>query len=183
VGEITTLIRAANAGDRQAVDRLFELLYADLHQLAHARLRASPPNTFLNTTALLHEAYMRFVKAGQLDVDDRRHFLAYAARVMRSIVVDFARRRNAGMRGGGKAHDALDPGVAGALQRSHDEILRVHEGLEALGRIDDGLARLVEMRYFAGLQVQEIAEALGVTERTVERQWHKARAVLFSVLR
>jgi len=182
MGEITTLLQAANRGEPDAINRLVELLYGDLHQLAHARLRVHAESTLLDTTSLVHETYVRLLKTGELDVSDRRHFFAYAARVMRSVIVDFARRRNAGQRGGGQIHVTLDTDAATALPRAADEILRVHEALDQLARVDGGLARLVEMRYFAGLQVREIAEVLGVTERTVERQWRKARAVLFDAL-
>lgn len=182
MGEITTLIRAAQRGDRDALDRLFSLLYDDLHQIAHARVRAGGPNTLLDTTGLVHETYARFAEAGELNVVDRQHFFAYVARAMRFVVVDFARRRNAEKRGGGSEHIAIDENVADVLVDRRDEILRVHQGLEDLGRVDEDLVRLVEMRYFAGLQVDEIAEALAVSGRTVERQWQKARAILFASL-
>jgi RNA polymerase sigma factor (TIGR02999 family) len=182
MGEITTLIRAASSGDERAFDRLFTLLYDDMHRLAHARLKRGRPITVLDTTSLVHEGYLRFVKAGELDVNDRGHFLAYAARVMRSIVVDFARKRQAERRGGGALKVTLDTGIAEAVDGSNDEIIRVHEVLDELKQVDAELARLVEMRYFAGLKVGEIAEAFGVTERTIERQWQKARAILFAAI-
>jgi len=182
MGEITILIRAAQRGDRDALDRLFSLLYDDLHRMAHARVRAGGPNTLLDTTGLVHETYARLADVGELDVVDRQHFFAYVARAMRFVVVDFARRRNAEKRGGGSEHVAIDENVAEGLADRTDEILRVHEGIEGLRRIDEDLARLVEMRYFAGLQVHEIAQALAVSERTVERQWLKARAILFASL-
>ena len=182
MGEITILIRAAQRGDREALDRLFSLLYDDLHRIAHARVRAGAPNTLLDTTGLVHETYARFADAGELDVVDRQHFFAYVARAMRFVVVDFARRRNAEKRGGGREHVAIDENVAETLVDRGDEILRVHEGLEDLRRVDEDLVRLVEMRYFAGLRFHEIAEVLAVSERTVERQWQKARAILFASL-
>jgi RNA polymerase sigma factor (TIGR02999 family) len=180
MGEITTLIRAASRGDHDAFDRLFSLLYDDLRQLAHARLRAHARDTLLDTTALVHETYVRLVGVGELELEDRRHFFAYSARVMRSIVTDFARQRNAERRGGDLTRVTLG---AEFPETTSDEILRVHEALGQLERVDADLARLVEMRYFAGLQVQEIAEAFGVTPRTVERQWNKARAILFASMR
>ena len=182
MGEITTLIRAAQRGDRDALDRLFSLLYDDLRRIAHARVRAGGPNTLLDTTGLVHETYARLADVGEMDVVDRQHFFAYVARAMRFVVVDFARRRNADKRGGGSEHVAIDENVVEVVVDRSDEILRVHEGLESLRRVDEDLARLVEMRYFAGLQVQEIAEALAISERTVERQWQKARAILFESL-
>ena len=182
MGDITILIRAAHKGDRDALDRLFSLLYDDLHRMAHARLRAGGPDTLLDTTALVHETYARFADAGELGAADRQHFFAYVARAMRHVVVDFARRKSAAKRGGGSTRVAIDENVADAVVDRSAEILRVHEGLEDLGRVDEGLVRLVEMRYFAGLPVHEIAQALGVTERTVERHWQKARAILFASL-
>jgi len=182
MGEITKLIRAASAGDEGAFDRLFALLYNDLHRLAHARLKRNSTLTLLDTTSLVHEGYLRFVKAGELDVSDRGHFLAYAARVMRSIVVDFARKRQAERRGGDVVKVTLNTGIAEGVTGSDDEIIRVHEALDELRQVDEELARLVEMRYFGGLKVTEIAEAFGVTERTIERQWQKARAILFAAI-
>ena len=182
MGDITTLIRAAHRGDRDALDRLFSLLYDDLHRMAHARVRAGGPDRLLDTTSLVHETYARFADAGELGAVDRQHFFAYVARAMRYVVVDFARSKNAAKRGGGSTHVAIDENVADAVADRSDEILRVHEGLEDLGRVDADLVRLVEMRYFAGLPVHEIAQALGVTERTVERHWQKARAILFASL-
>ena len=182
MGEITILIRAAHGGNRDALDRLFSLLYDDLHRIAHARVNAAGPDSFLDTTALVHETYLRFADAGELDVVDRGHFFAYVARAMRFVVVDFARSRSAEKRGGGRAKVTLDDDIADVLRDRSDEVLRLHDALEDLARIDEELVRLVEMRYFAGLQVKEIAEALGVTERTVERKWRKARAVLFASL-
>jgi RNA polymerase sigma factor (TIGR02999 family) len=182
MGDITVLIRAAREGDAGAADRLYERLYADLRRLARARLRAGGRDAILDTTAVVHEAYVRLVQAGSARAEDRQQFLAYAARAIRSVVVDFVRERNAERRGGGQADASLSEGalIAG---RDDDEVLRVHEALERLARLDADLARLVEMRYFAGLDVREIADVLQVSERTVERQWQKARALLFEALR
>jgi RNA polymerase sigma factor (TIGR02999 family) len=182
MGEVTILIRAARQGDREALDRLFALLYDDLHAIARARVRMSAPDTLLDTTGLVHETYARFAAGAELDVADRRHFFTCVARAMRFVVVDFARRKSAGKRGGGSVRVPIDENVVEALPDRNDEALRVHQGLEELGRVDEDLVRLVEMRYFAGLQVHEIAEALGVAERTVERHWQKARAILFASL-
>ena len=182
MGDITTLIRAAHEGDRDALDRLFSLLYDDLHRMARARVRAGESHKLLDTTSLVHETYARFADAGEVGAVDRQHFFGYVARAMRYVVVDFARGRKAAKRGGGSGHVAIDESVADAVPDRSEEVLRVHEALEDLGRVDEDLVRLVEMRYFAGLQVQEIAQALGVTERTVERHWQKARAILFASL-
>jgi len=182
MGEITVLIRAASGGDVDAADRLYERLYADLRRLARARLRAGGRDAILDTTAVVHEAYLRLVRAGSARAGDRHQFLAYAARAIRSVVVDFVRERNASRRGGGARDASLSDGALVSGRDDH-EVLRVHEALERLGRLDAALARLVEMRYFAGFEVSEIAGVLGVSERTVERQWQKARAFLFEALK
>lgn len=182
MGDITVLIRAASQGDEGAAGRLYERLYSDLHRLARARLRAGGRDAILDTTAVVHEAYVRLVHAGSARAEDRQQFLAYAARAIRSVVVDFVRERNADRRGGGAAPASLSEGVSVAGRDAH-EILRVHEALDRLACFDVGLAHLVEMRYFAGFDVKEIADVLHVSERTVERQWQKARAFLFDALK
>jgi len=182
MGEITLLIRAASEGDSAAAGRLYERLYADLRRLARARLRAGGRDAILDTTAVVHEAYVRLVRAGSAEAKDRHQLLAYAARAIRSVVVDFVRERNAERRGGGRADASLTEGALIAGRDDH-EVLRVHEALDRLARLDADLARLVEMRYFAGFEVKEIAEVLDVSERTVERQWQKARAFLFEALK
>ena len=182
-GEITQLIEGAAAGEAAAIDRLFELLYADLRRIAHARLRPGGGPTLLNTTSLVHESYLRLVRLGQLQVKDRGHFLTYAARVMRSVVVDLVREARAERRGGGQALVTLDTGVSDSLAAGDEQILAVHESLQALAAIDERLARVVEMRFFVGLEMDEIAQALGVAKRTVERDWEKARSFLFVALR
>jgi RNA polymerase sigma factor (TIGR02999 family) len=182
MGDITVLIRAASGGDVRAADRLYERLYSDLRRLARARLRRGGRDAILDTTVVVHEAYVRMVGTGSLEVTDRQQFLAYAARAMRSVVIDFVRERNADRRGGGAVNASLTEG-AGVAGGDTSEILQVHEALGRLARLDPGLARLVELRYFAGLTVHEIAEVLGVSESTVERQWQKARAFLFDALK
>jgi RNA polymerase sigma factor (TIGR02999 family) len=181
---ITQLIERANLGDTEALNRIFAALYPNLHSLARARLRRTAPSTLLDTTALLHESYLRLVKLGQLRVESRAHFLAYAARTMRSIVVDFARARLAERRGGGAPEVALDTGIASDVAAAPEtEIVRVHDALNELAQVDDRLVRVVEMRYFGGLTEEEIGAALGVTERTVRRDWEKARLLLAIALK
>ena len=126
---------------------------------------------------------LRFVRAGSLRIEDRRHFLQYAGRVMRSVIVDFVRERTAQRRGGDVAHVALDTGIAESAARGEDEILRVHEALEELAAHDERMVRVVEMRYFGGLSEAEIAESLGVTTRTERRDWEKARLLLAESLK
>ncbi|GAP36517.1 Gll4071 protein [Piscinibacter sakaiensis] len=166
-------------GGRAARDRLFELLYNDLHRLAHSRLRRAEGMTSLHTTALVHESYLRLQGVAGPAFPDRDHFLSYAAKVMRSIVIDVVRARQADRRGGGDAPVTLDTGLADRASIEHEnEVLRVHEALEELAAAEPRLARVVELRYFVGLSEPEIAEVLGVTERTVQRDWQKARLFL-----
>jgi RNA polymerase sigma factor (TIGR02999 family) len=183
MGDITVLLNRARANDDSAIDALFELLYNDLRRLARSRLAASGHQTLLNTEALVHEAYLRFHQAGRIALNDREHFLAYAATTLRSVVVDFVRKRNAERRGGDLTRITLDTDVSDQLGASDDEILEVHEALAKLAEVDMRLVRVVEMRYFAGLSVNEIAAALDVTDRTVRRDWEKARLLLATMLK
>jgi len=183
MSEITELLHQVNEGEAGARDRLYALLYDELRALARSRLRRSETITLLDTTALVHESYLRFLGARQLAFSDRGRFFAFAASMMRSIVVDEVRKRHAERRGGDAEHVGLDDEVAGAVAQDDTEVLRVHEALDELGGLDKRLAQVVEMRYFAGLTEVDIADALGVTERTVRRDWDKARALLFAALR
>lgn len=182
--EITTLLRAASAGDSQAADQVVALLYGELHRLARSRMRRSGELTLLDTTALVHESYLRIQQAGNRDFPDRQHFLGYAAKVMRTVVVDLVRARQADRRGGALAlRVTLTTEIGDPAAPQDDEILRVHEALDELASVDERLAKVVELRYFGGLTEAEIAACLGLTERTVQRDWHKARMFLSMALR
>jgi RNA polymerase sigma factor (TIGR02999 family) len=159
------------------------VLYHDLRLLARAKLRRSAPMTVLDTTALVHESYLRFLRTGDLKVEDRPHFLAYAARVMRSIVVDLIRSRLADRHGGDALHVTLHTEIAESASVREDEVILVNDALEELATIDPRLVKVVEMRYFAGMSEDEIAESLGVSVRTVERDWEKARLFLYRALK
>ena len=183
MGQVTTLLAEIGAGRREALDALYGLLYGELRALAHSRMRRSGELTLLDTVGLVHESYLRLEKAGELRFDDRGQFMAYAARVMRSVVVDAVRRRRADRHGGGVEHVELDAGIADVAGGPDDhEVLRVHEALQELEAIDARLVRIVEMRYFAGMTETEIAEVLQVTERTVRRDWSQARLFLADAL-
>jgi RNA polymerase sigma factor (TIGR02999 family) len=182
---IQPLLAAARAGDGAAAGELFTLLYRDLKRLAHARLHHDgDAGRQLDTTMLVHESFERFAQLAKLDVTDRGHFMAYASRVMRSVIVDFARERNAERRGGGAAHITLTTGLGEGLAApgADPEVLRVHAALEELTQIEPRLAQVVEMRYYGGLSNAEIAQALAVGLRTVERDWERARLYLYTTL-
>jgi len=181
MGEITRLIEARQ--DHAGVDgaALFEAAYDELRKLARARLNGSAPMTLLDTTALVNESWLRLSGSKSLQVETRRKFFAYASGVMRSVIVDQLRERSAGKRGGGLKAITLDTDVGSALI-AQDEAVQVHEALQALALVERRLAQVVEMRYFGGLTEAEIGEALGLTERTVRRDWEKARLLLASML-
>lgn len=176
--EITQLLQAASQGDRKAADEVVSQLYGELQRLARQRMRLSGSVTLLDTTALVHEAWLRLAGAQAKSFPDRRHFLAYAARVMRNVVIDVVRARRAERRGGDQLALTLNTAVIDMGPQSDDGILRIHEALDELAEVEPRLAQVVEMRYFGGLLEQEIADALGVTERTVQRDWQKARLFL-----
>ena len=167
-----------------SVDALYAALYRELRQLASARLRAGGRDAVLDTTALVHESYGKLSRASGVEFPDRPRFLVYAGRVMRSIVVDLVRQRQAERRGGGAPHLTLTGEVAAdaGLPADEEHVLAVHEALEEMAKVDERMARVVEMRYFGGLTDAEIASALGVTDRTVRRDWEQARLMLSAAL-
>lgn len=176
-GEVTRLLAAWGGGDRAAADRIFALLYDELRRVAHRALADQRSEATLQTTALVHELYLRLVGSFQPADDDRRRFFGAAAKVMRRILVDRARQRCAEKRGGGVHPEPLDD-AAGAVAARASEALVVDEALAALERHDPRLAELVELRFFLGSSVEETAALLGLSERTVKRDWQKARALL-----
>jgi RNA polymerase sigma factor (TIGR02999 family) len=187
-GDVTKLLAAASAGDAPAAERLFAVVYADLRRIARRQRAGQPPGATLSTTALVNEAYLRLARPGNLSVNDRVHFFAVAARAMRQIVVDHARRRNAEKRGGGELAVELDEGrVAAAdgfaaLPGREEELLALDGALDKLAEADSRLSRLVELRYFAGLTFEEIAAGMGLSDRTLKRDWRRARAFLYREL-
>jgi len=180
--DLGQLIERAQAGDGRALDELFAETYQDLRRLARARLRAAPRVTVLDTVALVNESWMRLNQAGRLRPQDRAHFIRYAARAMRSVIVDYARRRLAERRGGDRARIELTTGIASDAPGGESEIVNVHDALERLGTTDARAAEVVQMKYFAGMSESDIATALGITERTVRRDWTKARLLLAEAL-
>ena len=183
MSSLTQLIQQVGVGDLAARDELFAAAYSELRKLARSRLRDGGRNTFLETTALVHESYLRFLKVGELRIEDRRAFFGYASKIMRSVIIDSVRERQAQRRGGELTELTLDTQVSAELPSGEAEVLPVHEALLALEQAEPRLAQVVEMRYFGGYSELEIAEVLGVTERTVRRDWEKARLLLMSALK
>lgn len=184
MAQITQLLERVRAGDGAARDEVFSAAYQELQRLARARLRDGGRNTVLETTSLVHECYLRFIGAGELRAEDRRAFFAYASQVMRSLILNSVRERQAQRRGGGAQQLTLSTELEAGLADDKEEgILKVHEALEVLERADPRLAQVALMRYFGGYTDQEIAETLDVAERTVRRDWERARLILKEAIR
>jgi RNA polymerase sigma factor (TIGR02999 family) len=178
---ITDLLLQVRQGSPNAMDLLFPLVYAELRRIAHRQLQGERPGHTLGTTGLVHETYLKLVDQTRVQWQDRKHFFALAARAMRQILVDYARRYRAQRRGGGTKRVALTE-AASVEDKQADLLLAVHEALERLSSMNQRLSRVVECRYFAGLTDAETAEALGVSARTVERDWVKAKGWLYQEL-
>lgn len=180
-GDITGLLAAWHDGDTGALDRLVDLVYPTLRRIAHRHLERRRPGESLESAALANEAYLKLVRAGGIRCQDRTHFLALCSQIMRRILVDHARRRGVAKRGGSALTMALDEALLAAQARGI-EVLALDEALDALARIDRRKSRVVELRYFGGLNIAETAEILGVSADTVKRDWRMARAWLLSEL-
>lgn len=176
-GEVTTLLAEVRKGDRRAT----EIVYQELRRLAAFYMQRERPDHTLQATALVHEAYVRLVGDGARNWRDRAHFFAAAARQMRNLLVDHARRRDREIHGGG--HDLrLDDVVTLAVANGPD-LLPIDDALTRLGEIDPRQSRIVELRYFGGLSILETAEVLGISERTVRREWQMAKAWLYAEIK
>lgn len=180
--QVTELLESSRNGDIHAMDRLFGLLYDDLRLLAQAKLRRSGQLTLLDTTALVHESYLKLFKSGSVEATNRNHFMGFAAHVMRSIVVDFVRRRSAERRGGGSIEVDLDAIADKPFDSGEQEVLAIHDALDELEKVDARLVKVVEMRYFGGMTEAEVADALDLSVRSVARAWEKARLFLATTL-
>jgi RNA polymerase sigma factor (TIGR02999 family) len=175
---ITQLLKQAEAGEPERLSAVFEALYPELRRLAASRLRHD--ECTFTPTALVNEFYLRLSAGEPLSLVDRRHFFVAAAKAMRWIVVDHARRRNADKRGGGAAPITLSERLESAGDSA--DVLALHEGLDALDQVNPRLRELVELRYFIGLEFSEVAQLLQCSERTAKREWARARAFLYAQL-
>jgi RNA polymerase sigma factor (TIGR02999 family) len=183
MGDVTELLKRVRQDDRAALDELVSLMYPDLHRMAGSRLRQNDTITLLDATSMVHEVYMRLRNTGRVEAQSRPQFIVYAAHVLRSVMVDFARKRRAERRGGGQANLTLSEELASGLGGTDEDIERVNDALDELEDVDPRLKHVVELRYFGGFNDQEIAEALGVTDRTVRRDWERARLLLSVALK
>jgi RNA polymerase sigma factor (TIGR02999 family) len=178
---VSAVLQAAQAGDRQAAADLLPLVYAELHELARARLARQAPGQTLQPTALVHEAYVRIAGDSHVTWQGRQHFFFAAARAMRDILVEQARRKAGPKQGGGRRREELDEACA-VLEPPSDDVLAVHEALAELEARDPLKAQIVLLRYFTGLTMDETATVLGVPERTLDRHWRYIRAWLMKRL-
>jgi RNA polymerase sigma factor (TIGR02999 family) len=176
-GEVTRLLKVWRSGDSKALDALVPRVYKELHRLAHFQLQKERPNHTLQSTALVHEAYARLAGQGAFGIESRSHFFAIAAQLMRQILVDYARRHRAEKRGAGVCTLTLDDAMA-LPQRSDLDVVALDDALNALAKIDERQSRVVELRFFAGLSLEETAEALEIGRATAQRDWTMARAWL-----
>jgi RNA polymerase sigma factor (TIGR02999 family) len=179
--EVTERLAAFRRGDHGAIREVFEVVYQELRRLARRQLHARALPATLSATELVHEAYLKLVDRTRADWKDRSHFYGVASRAMRQILVDHARSRLADKRGAGAPHQSLS-GIQLGVEQSAVDVVSLDEALGRLEAISERLARVVELRFFGGLSVEETAEALEVTTRTVKRDWRKARALLFHAL-
>jgi RNA polymerase sigma factor (TIGR02999 family) len=184
-GDVTRILRAAEAGDAQAVAELLPLVYSELRRLARARMARTPPGNTLQPTALVHEVYVRLIGKDDPNLgNSRRQFFATAAQAMRDILVEQARRRKRQKRGGGRRKVTVDLGDLAdiPLQSPVEDILALDEALRKLEQEEPRLVEVVKLRFFAGLTNREVAAALGVSVPTVERDWRFARTLLYTHL-
>lgn len=180
--DVTTLLQTRTPGEPPDVDRIYPEVYTTLRQLARKHLAKDRPGDTLNTTSLVHEAYLRLVDQTKLSWNDRAHFLAIASRAMRFVIVDAIRRRTADKRGGTAQTLPLDPGRVGREPMPLGAVLDLNDALDRLAAIEERAVRVVECRFFGGLTVKETAEALDCSARTVKRDWRKARLLLFRMM-
>ena len=179
--EITQLLVVMRQGNHEAANKLLPLIYEELHAMAHRQLGRYRPNQTLNTTGLVHEAYLKMVDQNQATMNDRQHFFSVSAIAMRQIIVDYARKRQAQKRGGGAHHTLLDEYNARAvrIEAQADALLSLDMALTRLAEVDERLARVIELRFFGGLSVEEAAEVMGVSTPTIKRDTRVARAFLY----
>lgn len=179
--DISAILAAWRGGDADALARLMDLLYPELRKIGRQCLRSRPAGESLESAAVANEVYLKLVRAGEIQCENRAHFLALCSQMARRILVDHARRRKSGKRGGREPNAPLDE-VTVEVEACGIELLALDEALDALGRIDNRKSRVIELRYFGGLSLEETAEVLGISLETAKRDWKMARAWLYTQL-
>jgi RNA polymerase sigma factor (TIGR02999 family) len=183
MSEVTRILNAIQGGNRKAAEELLPLVYDELRRIAAIKMSGESPGHTLQATALVHEAWLRLAGSNEQSWQNRAHFFGAAGEAMRRILVDHARRKQSLKRGGGADHEPLDEGAAVLLAAPPDELLAIHEALDALARQDSQAAELVKLRYFVGMTMEEAAAALDLAPRTAERLWTYARVWLHREIR
>jgi RNA polymerase sigma factor (TIGR02999 family) len=178
---ITELLQAHREGDDNASERLLSMAYSELRQMAHRQLQYRRPGQTLNTTGLVHEAYIKLFDKSESNFNDRVHFYALSAKAMRQILVDYARKVNAEKRGGKQQRTDLHPSMISTADNKV-EILDMDDALKQLQELSPRMAQIVELRFFGGMSIEEIAAVLSLSSRTVDRDWLKAKSFLYLVL-
>lgn len=179
---VTQLLHEFQEGNQAAADRLWSEVYDELRKVAHRKLKDERSDHTLDTTALVHECYLKLIDQTQVQWQSRLHFFAMAARVMRNILIDYARRRSAQKRGGDASHVDLEKVRVGGERRSADLFIALDEALDELEELDERLVRVVECRFFGGMKEKEIAELMDLSPRTIRRDWRKAKGWLARAL-
>lgn len=180
--DITVLLKQAHKGDESALNELLPIVYDELRRVASNQLRNERSDHTLQATALVHEAYLRLLEQKEVDWQNRVHFFSIAAEMMRRILVNYAIQRNAKKRGDGAAKIELDEAIGFSKERELDLVI-LDETLNELAKFDPGQARIVELRFFAGLTIEETAQALGISDSTVKREWRSAKAWIMGRMR
>ena len=181
-GTVTQLLGELRSGNREAESKLLDVVYQELHQIAERYMRSERSDHTLQATALVNEAYMRLLANDKPPLENRKHFFAVAAQVMRRILVDYARAYRSQKRGGDAPHVSLEDPLAFTSSNA-DEVIALDEALSRLAKMDERQSRIVEFRYYVGLSEEEIAELLSISLRTVKREWRMAKAWLYAELR
>jgi RNA polymerase sigma factor (TIGR02999 family) len=176
--DVTQLLNKAQSGDKESLDKLLPLIYDELRRVAANQLRAERENHTLQATALVHEAYLRLLEQHEVDWQNRAHFFSIAAEMMRRILVNYAVQRNAKKRGDGVTRISLDDAISFSNGKEDLDLVSLDASLKRLSEFDAGAARIVELRFFGGLTVEEVAEVLDISESTVKREWKMAKAWL-----
>ena len=177
-GEVTGLLKAISRGDRVAMDKLMPIIYEELRRQAHQYLKKERPNHTLQTTALVHEAYLRLIEQDNANWQNRAHFFAISATMMRRILINYAKNRNCLKRGGKEENLPLDEAFYIADRECDIDLLALDESLNELSRLDQQQSRIVELKFFSGLTIKEIAEVLEISTATVKREWKMAKTWL-----
>lgn len=181
--DVTQLLSRLKAGENGAYDELYPLIYEELRQLAYGHMSHQPPDHTLSKTELVHEAYLKMIDQSKINFSDKSHFLAIASKCMRQILIDHARKNTAEKRGGDKKDLTYIDGIFSGHQRKAKELIDIDAALSELEKLNERLSRVVEMRFFGEMTIEDTAEALGVSKSTVKRDWMKARGWLYKELK